>query len=387
MSGFQIPFTGTKRQYQSLRSELLDTADKVWSTGQHLNGYYTETFESVIAERCNRKYAIAVNSGTQALIFAIRSLNLPFRSKIAIPGLSFVATLNSIIETGYIPHLIDVDKDGLIDLTTDEDIEKTYDALVYVNLYGNMVDYSKIKLITEFFGQITKLPVIEDAAQSFGSTFQGKPSGSFGDISILSFDPMKNFNSYGSGGMVLTDDMAIASSVRDLATNGKENNYSHSGTNSRMSELDCACMLVKLGHFDKWQARRKKIATYWNDEFNNHIRTLVVHDDVESSYHKYPIFVNPNVTSRNRLKYNLQELGIATKVHYDKALGNYQSFIECAYSIYDADLRAGIEHQATQTNMAVTIANNQLSLPIYPELTDAEVEFIAEQVKDNASKY
>ena len=78
MSGFQIPFTGTKRQYQSLRSELLDTADKVWSTGQHLNGYYTETFESVIAERCNRKYAIAVNSGTQALIFAIRSLKLPF---------------------------------------------------------------------------------------------------------------------------------------------------------------------------------------------------------------------------------------------------------------------------------------------------------------------
>jgi dTDP-4-amino-4,6-dideoxygalactose transaminase len=387
MNGFQIPFTGTKRQYQSLRRQLLDTADKVWTTGQHLNGYYTETFEKIIAERCDRRFAISVNSGTQALIFAIRSLNLRYQSKIAIPSISFIATLNSILENDFLPHIIDVDSEGLIDLAKDS-TEMSFDALLYVNLYGNMVDYTKLQLVTEFFSnkeKHDKFPVIEDAAQSFGSTFNGSPSGSFGDVSILSFDPMKNFNSYGSGGMVLTDNPLYASRIKDLATNGKENDFEDSGTNSRMSELDCACMLVKLGHFDKWQKRRTEIAEYWNKEFENvhNIKTLTLLPTVTSSWHKYPLFVS-NTISRNRLQHQLREAGIETKVHYDKPLHKYSSFINCVSNTYNEAIQSDIEYQASQVKEGLKLANTQLSLPIYPELTDAEVEHVATEVKKNA---
>lgn len=270
---------------------------------------------------------------------------------------------------------MDVDVNGQIDLASETSTgpDANLSALVFVNLYGNMVDYDRLMVIMQFFGGLS-IPVVEDAAQSFGAKFNGKPSGSFGQSSILSFDPMKNFNNYGSGGMVLTDNYETYYEINDYRNNGKMGDHYRSGTNSKMSELDCACMLVKLKYFDGWQKRRTEIAEYWNDQFKDKVETLAVDDRVEPSWHKYPIFVD----DRNWIQHQLTEQGIDTRIHYDLPLTesvSYQSSVE-GTNRYKQDPVKFLEYAVNAKRLSL----RTLSLPIYPELTDAEVERIAKSV-------
>lgn len=362
-----IPFFGVKRQYENLREEILHITDVVLSTGQVLDGHYTTSFENAIANRCNRDFAISVNSCTQGIIMALQSIEEP--GKVVIPAVSFAATVNSVMMTEHTPHFCDVDGYGIMDLdslpTTLND--GTISAVMYVNLYGNVIDYDKLRLHTEFFGRSPI--VIEDAAQSFGAKYKGIPSGKLGDISVLSFDPTKNFNNYGSGGMILTDNARIAEALRDFRDNGKHGGHCWPGTNSKMSESDCAQMLVKLQYFDEWQERRNAIATYYTQQLQSYIDVIGAGADVEHAWHKFVV----RHESRARLRHHLSMRGIETKVHYEKAL---------------TDLEVGSQY----VNMlprhghyfynAEELCKSTLSLPIYPELSDGEVEHIAQSVKE-----
>jgi len=375
MNGSLIAFTGTKRQYKNLRSELLETADQVWSSGRHLDGAYTLMLEEALAFRCKRKYAVAVNSGTQALIFAIRALKLPYKSRIMVPAVSFVATLNCVYETGHKPYIVDTDLHGLMDLASLPDQLGVYqtNALMPVNLYGNMVDYDKINLLTKFFGNIDSLPIIEDAAQSLGASYNDMPSGSFGDVSCLSFDPMKNLNNYGSGGMLLTDNEEVFLNAMSLRDNGKTSRHVLSGTNSKLSELDAASLLVKLHHFDAWQARRTEIATYFQERLRPYVRVLEIEDNVTCAWHKFPIFL----FHRDSLADHLKEQGIETKVHYTTPLADYPLYSSAASNIFNPEYA---DYDGFASEAGRNLCQQTLSLPIYPELTDPEVEYIVNSV-------
>jgi dTDP-4-amino-4,6-dideoxygalactose transaminase len=361
-----IPFFGVKRQYENLREEILHTTDVVLSTGQVLDGHYTKTFEGAIANRCNRDFAIAVNSCTQGIIMALQSIERP--SKVVIPAVSFAATINSVMMTEHTPQFCDVDGYGIMDLQSLSSSLNSDDisAVMYVNLYGNVIDYDKFRIQTEFFG---KNPiVIEDAAQSFGASYKGTPSGKLGDISVLSFDPTKNFNNYGSGGMILTDNARYAEALLDFRDNGKHSGHCFPGTNSKMSEVDCAQMLVKLHYFDEWQERRHAIATYYTQQLQSYIDIIGGGEGVEHAWHKFVV----RHESRNKLRHHLSVCGIETKVHYDKALtdldisSRYVNLFSSRRDFYNAE----------------ELCKSTLSLPIYPELTDAEVEHIAQSVKE-----
>lgn len=363
-----IPFFGLDRQYSSIKDEILAATDQVLSSGKVLDGDYTRRFEQAIAKRCQRSFAVAVNSGTSALIFAQKWLSNPEPVKILIPSISFVATLNSVLYAGNQPQFCDVDYNGNIDLESlNYSLDGNVSGIMFVNLFGRMVDWDKFTVITKFFND--NLFVIEDAAQSFGASYKGRPSGSFGDVSILSFDPTKNLPSYGSGGMLLTDDSNAYNYFRDLHNHGKQDNFSRAGTNSKMSESDCAQMLVKLEHFDQWQARREKIAEYYNQEFNS-IRsfgfvTPAKCEDSKHAWHKYVVRSN----DRNTLQLYLDSKGIETKVHYNIPLFEYECgwpFVNYAQDLYKE---------------ASSFTYQCLSLPIYPELTDAEVEHIVNSIK------
>lgn len=358
-----VPFFGVDRQYRNLREEILDTTDRVYSTGRVLDGEYTKEFEWQIARRCHRDYALSVNSGTQALIFAqLAAMTRPPYS-ILIPTVSFVATINSVLMNGFIPVFCDIDYKGLIDLESFEyKLDDSVGAIMYVNLFGNCVDWNRFQLQTRFFND--DLIVIEDAAQSFGASYKGIPSGKMGDISVLSFDPTKNLNNYGSGGMILTDDFHIYETCRALRDNGKII-HDRPGTNSKMSESDCAQMLVKLNHFDAWQRRRTDIANYYIDQLYPYVDILVANDDVEHAWHKFVIRTN----HRNSLAHRLSLEGIETKIHYEYAL--YDLGVGFNYIDYSRDL-------FTETS---SFTRECLSLPIYPELTDSEVETITESIK------
>jgi dTDP-4-amino-4,6-dideoxygalactose transaminase len=197
-----IPFSGLARQYQNIKKEILEETDYVYKTGKVLDGEFTFRFENAMAARCGRRFAVTVNSGTQALQFAQKVLLGSGRvNKVLIPTISFVATLNSVLMENNQPVFCDVDDQGLLDLSSMDfplgwnDI----DCIMYVNLFGNVVDYNLLKTISFFFNR--KIQIIEDAAQSFGASYYDQPSGSLGDVSVLSFDPTKNLGNYGSGGI------------------------------------------------------------------------------------------------------------------------------------------------------------------------------------------
>ena len=260
-----IPFFGVARQYQTLREELLEAIDWVYSSGQVLDGVNTKHFETAIAHRCGRQFSVAVNSCTQGLILA-QSVCIPRASKVLIPTLSFAATINSVLMAGHEPVFCDTDQNGLIDLES-LDFALTgagVNSILYANLWGHVIDWQNFKIHTEFFNE--DMFVIEDAAQSFGAYYHDTPSGKLGDVSVLSFDPTKNLNNYGSGGMILTDDPVIYEALRDVRDNGKYKGHDFPGTNSKMSESDCAQMLIKLKYFNQWQRRRTEIAEYYMEE-------------------------------------------------------------------------------------------------------------------------
>lgn len=361
-----IPFFGVKRQYANLREEILHATDLVYSSGQVLDGVYTKTFESAVANRCDRKFAIAVNSCTQGIIMALQSIEEP--GEVIVPAVSFAATVNSVMMTEHRPVFCDVDGYGIMDLNSlGVSLNTgTISAVMYVNLYGNVIDYEKLRVQTEFFGQDPI--IIEDAAQSFGASYKGVPSGKLGDISVLSFDPTKNFNNYGSGGMVLTDDARYAEALMDFRDNGKHGGHCFPGTNSKMSESDCAQMLVKLQYFDEWQERRNAIATYYTQQLQSYIDILGAREDVEHAWHKFVV----RHESRARLKHHLAMCGIDTKIHYEKALTD----LEVSASYVQGNV-AGMDYYNAEE-----LCKSCLSLPIYPELTDSEVEHIAQSIKE-----
>lgn len=334
-----IQYVNIQRQYSTLCEEILHTQDVVYSSGRVLDGTYVSEFEKSIALRCNRKYAVAVNSCTQALVFAC--IMTKDGSNVMIPPVSFIATANAAWMADRNVNFADVDSQGLI--TNVLDVPNPASTLLYVDLYGNMVDTSQIR----WDGT-----VIEDAAQSFGASCNGKPAGSFGDISCLSFDPMKNLPNYGSGGMLLTDKKSIYKSALILRDNGKLlNRIGVAGTNSKMSESDCACMLVKLKYFDSWQKRRIKIAQYYTENLKDSVDVPQIKPNVIPSWHKYVI----QTDKRDKLKEYLEVKGVETRIHYSKPL--------------------------FRTKNAVKLCNRVLSLPIYPELTDEEVESVVKAVK------
>jgi dTDP-4-amino-4,6-dideoxygalactose transaminase len=358
-----IPFFGIKRQYANLRKEILDALDKVYSTGQVLDGHYTKEFEKQIAKKCHRKYAVAVNSCSQGLIFAQQVLFLE-NTKILIPTISFVSTINSVLLNGNEPVLCDTDDQALINLESVDYALKGagVQGVMYVNIFGNTVNWDRFKMTTDFFNN--DLKIIEDAAQSFGASYKGVPSGAMGDISVLSFDPTKNLNNYGSGGMVLTDDLNFANTLMDLRDNGKTSGHEIPGTNSKMSESDCAQMLVKLKHFDSWQSRRTQIAEYYNAELNDYVDIPKTTEGTVHAWHKYVIKLN----DRTGLKHHLAIKGVETKIHYEQPL--FEHPVGWDYVDYARDIMRG----------STAHSKEALSLPIYPELTDLEVEYIIDQL-------
>jgi len=360
-----IPFFGVARQYANLREQILDTTDRVLTTGQMLDGPYVEEFEAAMARRCDRQFAIAVNSCTQALVMALGPISRPAGDhNVLIPALGFAATVNSVVMTKSVPVFCDVDRNGLMDL---ESMDSTMTSggirtIMYSNLFGNTVDYDRFQVISQFFNN-SDVVIIEDAAQSFGARYQGIPSGKLGHISALSFDPTKNLNNYGSGGMLLTDDHSLAMMFKRLRNNGRWGEYC--GTNSRMSESDCAQMLVKLQHFDAWQERRQEIAEYYLGELDGYVDLLPPNVGVDHAWSKFVI----RSSERQQILEALDDAGVETRIHYDVPLSELQ--LSRSYATVSP----------TDFCEAQAFSIECLSLPIYPELADSEVEVIVTTIQ------
>ena len=355
MPGLQIPFTGLKKQYNNLRTEILDATDEVLRSGQLMAGNYTAELENWLAKKNHSKYAVTCHSGSQALEIIAEyyrqqtSTNPP---RVVIPSMTYVATANAFIRAGWDVWIADVNKYGLLDNKRHVPVDLSVQATVLVGLYGAAVNADR------FWG--TDL-VIEDGAQHW----LANNSNRVGNACAISFDPMKNLNAYGNGGAVVTNDIDLLQFAREWTNNGKPG-HTNIGTNSRMSEVESAQMMVKTNHIDAWQARRKAIAVYWMGRLKGTgIRTLIDASNCDTHcFHKFVI----DIDQRDIVARNLAIKGIETRVHYKQPLHELP-----AYSNYTGpDI----------LSVASALSRRVLSLPIFPELTDLEVEYIIDSVLD-----
>lgn len=365
-SGLNIPFTGLKKQYNNLREEILAVTDEVLRSGQLMNGNYTAEFENWLAKKNGTKYALTCHSGTQALEVIAHYIAteemLPNPPCVLIPALTFPATANAFMRAGWEVHFVDVDVNGLMDLKKVPEF-KSYHAIVLVGLYGAPVSsLTDLQRWLRMSHLMTPGIFIEDAAQHWLSNGCNR----FGSAAAISFDPTKNLPCYGNGGAVVTSDSDLYHYALDWRDNGKHNHHHSTGTNSRMSELDCAHMMVKVRYLAEWQKRRKEIAGYWMERFRGSpVRTLITKDNFnEHCYHKFVI----DIDMRDQAQRNLNRLGIETKIHYTQPL----SEIDVYRQWNGPDL----------LSVATALSRRVLSLPIYPELTDLQVEYVADQVLD-----
>ena len=356
MNGLKIPFTGLKKQYNNLRTEILDATDEVLRSGQLMSGNYTAEFENWLAKKNHSKYAVTCHSGSQALEIIAEYYRLQTSvtpPRVVVPAMTYVATANAFIRAGWEVYIADTDAYGLLDKKKIPQ-ELSVQATVLVGLYGAAVNADR------FWG--TDL-IIEDGAQHWLSNGCSR----IGNATAISFDPMKNLNSYGNGGAVVTDDIDLLEFAREWCNNGKPK-HTNIGTNSRMSEIESAQMMVKTKYIDTWQDRRKNISLYWMGRLKNTgIRSLITTQNFDTHcYHKFVI----DIDNRDIVSRNLAIKGIETRVHYREPLHELPAYTD--YSGPDI------------LSVASALSRRVLSLPCYPELSDLEVEYIIDSVLDCA---
>ena len=361
---YQIPFTGLQRQYNLHREEILDATDQVLRSGQYMSGQYTAQFEAWLAQRNQTGHAITCHSGTHALEIIAEYWKLDHKQQptVLVPNLSFVATANAFVRAGWNIHFIDTDVNGIFDPDCiPEHLE--YQAIVLVGLYGSAVSHTgSVRNWTKWIDQ--DVTVIEDGAQNWlGDAVR------VGVATAISFDPMKNLACYGNGGAVLTNNEHFAGFARSWREHNKGEYKVQAPSNSRMSEIDCATMMVKTKYIDQWQQRRREIAAYWQQQFKHtSARCLITQDNEHNhAFHKFVV----DVDYRNHLQSQLAADGIVTKIHYEHALN----------SVSPLSGYPGPDMMSVSSLLSCRV----LSLPIYPELTDAEVEHIASRVQAHVS--
>jgi dTDP-4-amino-4,6-dideoxygalactose transaminase len=347
MPGYKIKFNGIDRLYNEYSWRLTRRAKEVWQSGNVLQGQHLQKFEKALAKKYSRKYAVAVASATDGLYFALRCAGVGQHDTVICPALSYIATSGAIKRTGAGIDFVDTDRNGNIDPTkiSNMSIPK---ALLYVNLFGNTAEYDSLRKYCESRDTV----LIEDAAQSQGASYGKKMSGTLGDISVFSFDPMKNMPSFGGGGALLTDNDEYFEKAISLRRHGLGTNIEY-GYNSLISDDHANQLCFLLDKFDKLQKLRNKAHARYVKNLPQ-IDFIRCSEYNKSSHHKLVMLVD----DRDRLKQYLANHGIETKIHYSKTLDAANSYPQ-----------------------SESICKRALSLPIYPFLKNSEIDYVCDHVR------
>lgn len=365
----KIPLLDLKQQFETIREEALAAITEVMATSSFAGGPFVEKFEKNFAEFCQCRYAVGVGSGTDALWIALRGLGVgPGDEVITVPN-SFIATAEAISQCGAVPVFVDIDKQTY---TLDPDLLETAitsrtKAIIPVHLYGQMADMDPIMSIAEKHG----LLVIEDAAQAHGAEYKGRRAGSLGRAGCFSFYPGKNLGAYGEAGAVVTNDEKLAEKMRIFRDHGQHSKYHHNviGWNSRMDGIQGAILDVKLKYLPLWNTARRKNAALYNSLLAD-IKGVTLPSEAEYArhvYHIYPI----RLEKRDEVLSRLAEKDISCGIHYPVPI-----HLQNAYN--------GMGRSKGAFPLTEKYAAEQLSLPMFPELTEQQISYVVEGIKQVA---
>ena len=358
-----MKFIDLRTQYQQVKTDLDSRVQNVLDHGHYILGAEVGELESRLAEFVGVKHCIAVSSGTDALLVALLVLNVGPGDEVITTPFSFIATAESIALVGARPVFVDIDpRTYNIDVQKIEDAitEKTK-AIMPVNLYGQCVDFDELNIIAAQH----KLPVVEDAAQSFGATYKSQESCGLGTIGCTSFYPAKPLGCYGDGGACFTDDDQLAQKMRWVLNHGQEKGYHHVtlGINGRLDTIQAAILLSKLAIFDVELQKRQQVAKWYTQALQRHVTTPYVKSCNLSAWAQYTI----EVQNRDAFRETLNAKGIPTAVHYPLPLYQQPVF---AYLAKDTDHYPNADRSAKQV----------VSLPFHPYMTEKEVLFVVEAI-------
>lgn len=361
-----IPFVSFKPLEKELDSELRAAFERVYNNSWYISGKEDETFEKNFSDYCHVKCCIGCGNGLDALMLALKALNIGVGDEIIIPSNTYIATALAVTYVGATPVFVepDIHTYNIDPNRIEQKISRHTKAIIPVHLYGQPADMDSIMPIAEKYG----LYVIEDCAQAHGAIYKGKPVGSFGNAGGFSFYPGKNLGALGDAGAVVTNSQELADKVRYLGNYGSDYKYHHiyKGYNSRLDELQAAFLTVKLSHLDRMNTERRRIASRYINEIDNPAIVLpLVIKDIKPVWHIFAI----RCEKRDELAQYLKSNNIETNKHYPIPIHLQKAYFDLNISIGELPI-------------AEEISKTQLSIPMYYGMTDDEISFVIQKLND-----
>ncbi|MFC1562512.1 DegT/DnrJ/EryC1/StrS family aminotransferase [candidate division KSB1 bacterium] len=362
----QVPIIDVKRQLSNIRSEIDRAITDVLQSGQFILGPAVKKFEREVCEYIGASHSIGCASGTDALMIALMGIGICSGDEVITTPFTFVATAEVIAILNAKPVFVDINPETYnIDVEKIESVitEKTK-AILPVHLFGRCAEMDKINVLAEKHG----LKVIEDCAQAFGANYKGKKAGALSDVGCFSFYPTKNLNAFGDGGMITANSDSIAENIRIIASHGSKEKYNSIkiGVNSRLDSIQAACLSVKLKYINRWNGLRIKNAKVYNRYLKDTDIIIPSEDDIENSiFHQYSI----RVKNRDEVKKYLSSKGIMSMIYYPIPLHLQDAYKYLGYKNGDFPVSENISKEI-------------LSLPMFPELTEQEIKYITDEIKN-----
>jgi dTDP-4-amino-4,6-dideoxygalactose transaminase len=364
-----VPFLNLRAQYASLREEIHAAIDGVLESQQFVLGRHAEALERDLAAYCDAKHAVSLANGTDALTIALAACGIGPGDDVIVPAFTFVATATAVVRIGARPIFADIDP-ATFNLDPEE-IERRVTpqtkAVIPVHLYGLPAEMEEINSISARHG----LVVIEDNAQAIGARYKSSRTGSLGIAAGISFYPTKNLGAYGDGGMLVTNSEELAAHVRRLRDHGQSSKYlsSEPGWNSRLDEIQAAVLRVKLARLDEWTAARQAHAQRYSELLLNvpGISLPKTSAHSEHVYHLFTIRIQGELSRRDRVQRTLASLGVFSGVYYPTPLHLQPVF---AGNSQKLGTFPAAEHASAQV----------LSLPLFPELTQQQIDRVVESL-------
>jgi len=358
-----VPFVDLARQFRGIEAELTQAFLDVGRSGGYIMGARLESFERKAAEFIGVRHALGVADGSDALFLVLKALDIGPGDEVITATNSFIASAWVIAAVGATPVLVDVAEDFNIDpRLVEAAVTPRTKAIIPVHLTGRAAPMDEINAIAQKHG----LFVLEDAAQAIGARYRGKRTGALGHAAGFSLHPLKNLGVYGDGGLITTDDDALAAKLRLLRNHGLRNRDECEiwGFNSRLDTMQAAFAEIKLGYLDGWNTRCRKIANIYATGLADCVQVPVDQAWEECVYHNFVI----RTERRDALMTHLLENGVDTRVHYPIPIHLQDAAKHLGYKLGDFP-------------NAERYAKTMISLPIYPELSDAEVNHVVAAVR------
>lgn len=361
-----IPLVDLRAQYDPLKDEIISGIEKIFESMHLFLGENVQGLEKEFAEYCGARYGIGVSDGTNALHIILRAMGIGPGDEVITVSHTFIATVEAIVLAGATPVFVDIDPDTYLMNVSQVEARITPHtrAILPVHLYGQTVDMDPILDIAARHG----LRVIEDAAQAHGAAYKGRRAGSLGDAAGFSFYYSKNLGAYGEGGFITTNDPDLYRKMRMIRDHGSERRYYHDliGLNARLDEIQALALRVKLPHLEEWNEKRRQHAGQYQEQLAGlPVKTPVVCPDNQPVYHMYVI----RTAQRDALQVYLKERGVGTGIHYPVPAHMQKSLEFLGYMPGDLPVTE-------------RIVGGILSLPMYAELTEKQIAYTAEAIRE-----